>query len=301
MPQMTRRKFLTATGAVLGAAAMVRVPLTFGAGEEKGKPFDFALVSDNHLGRVGVTEIENLKKVVAEINASQAEFTLFTGDLVHAGQEPKNQSHYPEWKKIVSELKQPWHAVPGNHDPDALFAKHVSEQLNFSVDRPPLHFICFRDAKPNPAHDGIVTADQIDWLQSQIDAAAKQNLDVILVSHIAYHANSSPNRGWVIADGRDQFGKLLDRNRKSIRAFVTGHYHYGLFAWHEVTDGSPMSHVVLPSTSWNEDHKLAGHVDLLAKDYRPGYTLARYESGELVLRYKPIGIDATDALKLRTA
>jgi len=285
---LSRREVLK-YAVLAGSAMLLHAPEALG--EDPTKPFTFALVSDNHLGRVAEHDIDNLKAVVREINATDAEFTIFCGDLVHAGQEPKNERHYPTWKRIVGELAKPWYAVPGNHDPDAVFAQQINSKLNFNIDRPPYRFICFRDAKPNPNHDGAVTAEQVQWIQSCIDEAKQHELRVILVAHIIHHANKSPNRGWVILDGRPEFDRLLEKNAGTIAAFFAGHYHFGFLGWQDAPAGAKakVAQTVLPSTSWNEDHHLKRNVQFIVEDYRAAYVLAEASAQKIVLKYKPIG------------
>src|SRR6266480_4533369 len=137
-------------------------------------PFTFALITDTHLGRGGEKPSAQMKQGVEEINASPAELTIHCGDLVDAGEVAAHEKRYPEWLEIASKWKNPWHAVPGNHDPVALFTKHIHPQTDFVIDRPGYRFICFRDALPNPEHMGAVQDDQLKWIQSQLDAAAQE-------------------------------------------------------------------------------------------------------------------------------
>src|SRR5687768_2345746 len=113
----------------LGAAAGVA---TLGTGlasaaEDKGPAFTFALATDTHLGRQAGDE-EKLEQLVAGINRSAAQFTLFCGDLVDNGQAEGKEKQYPAWKEIAKGLKRDYFAVPGNHDPDSLFLTHIAEK-----------------------------------------------------------------------------------------------------------------------------------------------------------------------------
>jgi hypothetical protein len=285
---------------IAGGAMVLRNPRLEGApaGDQK---FTFALVSDTHLGRGGEGPSRQMRAAVEEINASGAEFAIFPGDLVNAGQEEKNEIWYPQWKELAGSLAIPWYALPGNHDPDELFHKHIAADTDFVIDRPPFRFICFRDAKRNPAHDGIVTAEQCQWLARKIDEAAAAKLRAILVSHIIYHENHHPERGWKIETGREEFGKLLAEKAGKVCAFFAGHFHNGLRGW---DDTSGIHEVVLPSNCWNDNpwirpttanpaaapapQAITPATGWALDEFRAGYVLVEASATELVLRYKPL-------------
>src|SRR5256885_137012 len=111
---ISRRELLAATAAAAGALALH----PFAAAQTtQPSPFVFALISDTHLGRGGEKPSAQMKQAVEEINASPAELTIHCGDLVNAGEVTANEKRYPEWMEIASKWKNPWHAIPGNHDP----------------------------------------------------------------------------------------------------------------------------------------------------------------------------------------
>src|SRR3954453_15851393 len=197
-PTTTRRgaiKYAAAAGAMLllhGAAAglafAAHAPSQSPAAPNgDADPFRFALISDTHLGRDGEKPSAQMRQAVEEINASPAEIVIHCGDLVNAGERPENEKRYPEFLDLASKFARPWHAVPGNHDPLALFPKHVRRETDYVVERHPWRFVCFRDALPNPEHDGAVAAAQIAFIQKSIDEAAAAGRRVILVSHITHH------------------------------------------------------------------------------------------------------------------
>jgi hypothetical protein len=259
--------------------------------------FRFALITDTHLGRGGEAPSEQMAKAVEEINAANVELVICCGDLVNSGETAANEKRYPEWMKIAEKWKSPWHAVPGNHDPVALFTKHILPQTDYVIDRPRWRFICFRDAKPNPEHQGAVLDDQLTWIQSQIDEAAKQDRRVFLVSHIIYHDNKNPDVGWMIKDNRDAFGALLERNNKTIAAFFAGHFHSGLRGW---DDTFGIHEVVLPSACWNfKGTRLHGAPGYTYDEDRPAWMLAEVTNDALTLHYKPIGADITVIRELK--
>lgn len=289
--EFNRRGFLGAAGS---GAAILGAGLVLGA-ETANKPlFTFALATDTHLGRQAGDE-ERLQQLVTEINRSDAQFTLFCGDLVDNGQVEGNEKRYPIWKEIVKGLEEDFYAVPGNHDPDALFLKHVAESTDFVVEHKDIRFVCFRNAEPNPGHDGIVTADQLKWLQARVEEADQKEQRVVLVSHVAYHENKHPDVGWYLKKGREEFGKLLTAN-KQIVASVTGHFHCGLRGW---DDTAKIQEVVLPSASWNADRGLERAPGYSLKEFRAGWVLAEMYANQLVLHYRPFGGEATASKELQ--
>jgi predicted phosphodiesterase len=300
MPTMchpiSRRKFLE-----LGATAVATAALSPLVRAQSSKPdsLTVAFLSDTHLGKDGNDKAaDQLKQAVHEINASAAALTIMCGDLVHGGQDPKAEKHYPQWVEIASKFKNPWHAVPGNHDPDPIFLKHIQKQTDFTVTRDPFTFICFRDAIGNPDHQGIVTREQIDWIQKQLDDAARARRRAILVSHIIYHHNEKPDVGWMIQKGRAEFARMLAANAKTIAAFFAGHFHEGLRIW---SDTHGIHEIVLPSNCWNTARKeLDKAPGYSAMEFRPGYTLAGLSADSVTLRYKPLGqpVSATRRLAL---
>jgi 3',5'-cyclic AMP phosphodiesterase CpdA len=129
-----------------------------------------------------------MRSAVAEVNASPAAFTVFCGDLVDKGEAEANQKRYGEWLDIARGLKNEFTAVPGNHDPAALFTKHIRKETESVLDCKDYRILCFADAEPNPGHLGIVTEGQMKWLQARLDEAKKKDQRVILAAHVIYHA-----------------------------------------------------------------------------------------------------------------
>ncbi|HEX8521900.1 MAG TPA: metallophosphoesterase [Tepidisphaeraceae bacterium] len=287
--KITRRDALKYTLLATGALALRWPGSSHGA--SAADRITFALLSDNHLGRTGDKDIEQLQTAIEEINNTGVQQVIFCGDLVNAGEKTDNQKHYATWKSLARKLSAPWIAVPGNHDPVDIFRQHIAPQTDAVVDHPPYRFITFADAKPNPAHDGIVTPQQINWITSKITEAKQKNLKVILVSHITHHDNRTPNRGWKIETGREHFSQLLSDHAGTVVAFIAGHFHFGLHGWQDTADGATkkLAQIVLPSTSWNEDAHLKNHVDWLVEDHRPAYVLAEATPERMILRHKPVG------------
>jgi len=286
-------------GAVGALAVGALSPLLWGQ-TAPSDALQLAFLSDTHLGRGNNEQAaKQMKQAVEEINASGAAMTIMCGDLVNGGQNPAAEKHYPEWLEIASKFKKPWHAVPGNHDPDALFVKHIQKETDYTVNTDAFTFICFRDAIGNPNHQGIVTREQLDWIQKQIDEAARSKRQSILVSHIIYHHNEKPDVGWMIEKGREEFKGMLAANAKNIPAFFAGHFHEGLRIW---SDTNRIHEIVLPSNCWNTAVKgLDKAPGYSANEFRPGYTLAEVSATSITLRYKPLGAPSLPSVSLPLA
>ena len=297
---ISRRSALAAAAGAAGAALLTPwTPLTWGQQTRlpDADSFIFALISDTHLGRGGEKPAEQMRAAVEEINASPAELTICCGDLVNAGEVAGNEKHYPEWLKIAGGLKRPWHAIPGNHDPLAHFTRFVRPDTDFVVDRAPYRFICFRDAKPNPEHQGAVADDQLAWLDDRLSECRRDGVRAMLVSHVIYHENHSPDVGWMIQDNRQKFSELLKRHAPTIAAFFAGHFHSGLRGW---DDTFGIHEVVLPSCCWNFDGKrLRGAPGYEFDEDRPAWVLAEANAKNLKLSYKPVGADVSVVKELR--
>ncbi|MSR51776.1 MAG: hypothetical protein EXS09_00620 [Gemmataceae bacterium] len=277
----TRRQFLAATPVVLASPLL--------AADAKPE-FSFALITDTHLGKTGADYVKRMTTAVAEINDSAASFTVFCGDLVDRGEVAANQKLYPQWVEIAKGLKNEWSAVPGNHDPAEQFTKHVRKETESLLEFKNYRVLCFADAEPNPGHLGVVTVDQLKWLQTRLEEAKKKDQRVVLVAHVVYHENKHPDVGWYIKDkaSREPFGKLLADN-KHIVAFFSGHHHCGMRGWNDTAHG--IHEVILPCVSYNNNRKLDAAPGFAEKEFRPAWVRVDVYPTKLVLNYKPVGAE----------
>jgi len=283
---LTRRQFL-------GAAGASAIALSCPAADAPKPEFTFALATDTHLGRA-TNDDKAMQRLVEEINDSGAAFTLFCGDLVDKGHIEENQKRYPAWVDIAKGLKKDWFAVPGNHDPDEQFAKHIRKDIDHAFDHKGLAFVCFRNAEPNPGHLGVITPEQHQWLGERFEAAAKKGQRVVLAAHVIYHENKAPDVGWYVKKGREEFGKLLQAH-KHVGAFVAGHFHCGFRGW---DDTFGVHEVILPAASYNRDRGLAKAPGYSLNEFRPGWVKAEVFADRMLLHYKPLRADVSVAKEL---
>jgi 3',5'-cyclic AMP phosphodiesterase CpdA len=283
---LTRRQFLVSAPAVIAPPLLAADP----------KPdFSFALVTDTHLGKPGADYVKRMADVVTEINAAPAAFTVFCGDLVDHGETPANQKLYGQWVELAKGLKAEWTAVPGNHDPAAQFTRHVRKETESVIDFKGCRLIGFADAEPNPGHMGVVTEDQLKWLQARLDEAKGKR--VILAAHVIYHENKHPDVGWYIKDkaSREPFGKLLAAS-KQVVAFFAGHFHCGMRGWDDTAHG--IHEVILPCASYNNDRKLDKAPGFAVREFRPAWVRVDVFDSKLVLHYKRVGADVAATREL---
>ncbi len=277
---------------VLAAVALLG-SLALGADAPEKPLLEFAVVSDTHLGKGGEGPAKGLAAMVEEINASNAEFTLFLGDLVDTG--VKNEPLYAEWLKLAKGLKKPFYAVPGNHDPVEFFKKHIHHETDYVVDVKGFRFVLFSDIEAG-SHEGVVTPEQLKWIAAQVDDAAVKKLRVFLIAHVAAHANKHPDVGWWVRKGEKELDALLKaKGGDPIIAFLTGHFHCGLRGW---SDLAGVHEIVFPSALWNGDRKLESAPGFTVKEHRKGYALVEVCPKELRIRYKPFGAPAAEPLVL---
>lgn len=287
-PSLTRRQFLHGTGA---AAALVLLGGRFGRAQEAAGPrFTFALASDTHIGKGSFTR--QWEQAVGEINDYHPSFLLFLGDLVDQGEKPENQVHYPTWVEAAKKLQAPWVCVPGNHDPVALFQEHVRKETDSVFDwQDQVRVIAFHDAQPNPGHMGSVTPAQVEWIDRMIASAPGRGKNVLLASHVVFHKNGHPDRGWYVTEGRAAFEAVLRKHASRIFAMFTGHYHNGIRGW----DDLGIHEVMMPAVSYNQ----ARHKDpkaweeqgggFVLPEFTPGWVQAEVWPDRILLKYKPLG------------
>ena len=286
MSNATRRAFLSAVGA--GLAGAVLRPAALRGAETPRKDLRFCVISDTHLGyRDEPAAAQQWKRTAAELADAPGEFVLHLGDVVDGGRE----AQYPLYTEIRKTIGKPVHEVPGNHDPQELFAKHIRRPIDTAVDYDWLRLLLLGNARPD-SHDGFLSEQQLEWIGGQCAKAADQGKGLILCLHVPVHENKHPDRGWYVQPehGQKEFYEILKQHAQRVVAVFHGHFHNGLRGW---DDHAPVHEVVFPSALYNQDRRLeqqsAPGYNL--PEFRPGYTLAEIRGETLTLRYKPLGQD----------
>ncbi len=166
------------------------------------KRYDFAMASDAHIGCSNTytsmcseyyssvvqpagfynNAEYNLSKAMAYYAASDAEFMVFSGDMADSGQTAQYQSFYNIYDK--SGFKGEFYAVNGNHDRVASFVNETGNPgLYYEVTENDDHFLMLGMSNDSAKTDAVLTAAELDWLESKLSEYAGDGHNVFIVMH----------------------------------------------------------------------------------------------------------------------
>jgi Calcineurin-like phosphoesterase len=192
------------------------------------KDFYFVQLSDTHWGFSGPEANPDaagtLPKAVAAVNELriQPDFIVFTGDLTHTTDDPKDRRRrLGEFKEIVSQLKvKDVRFMPGEHDGSLDQSKAFQEffgPTHYTFDYRGVHFIVLDNVSDPRARLGDA---QLQWLNADL---TKQSLNakVVVFTHRPLF-DLYPQWDWTTADGSEATKILLQHPNVTV---FYGHIH----------------------------------------------------------------------------
>ena len=284
-PTSNRREALSF---MAGGATLALTPACLESTGPSLPKLRFLVASDTHLGhKNSISAEKRWIQAAAELKTATGDFVLHLGDIVDGGREEQYTIYLRERNKIG----KPVHEIPGNHDPLELFRKHIRKQVDVAVDHQWLKFVLVSNAHTD-SHDGFLTGDQLQWIESQCIAARNQGRYVMLCLHVPVHSNRHPDRGWYVKPehGQTKIYEIINRYKHQIVAMMHGHFHNGIRGWKDATG---IHEICMPSVLYNldrglEKQKASGYNPI---EFRPGYTMVTIDKGVMLLDYKPLGAD----------
>ena len=222
-----RRDFLKLAG--LGGAVFASgLAGCAGMAGARQDDFYFVQLSDTHWGFKG--DVANpdaggtLQKAVAAVNALavQPDFIVFTGDLTHTTDDPKERRRrLAEFKQIVSALKNKnVRFMPGEHDAsldNGLAWKEFFGAPYYSFDHKGVHFVAIDNVSDSAAKIGEA---QLAWLNADLAKQAKDAPIVVLTHRPLF--DLAPQWDWATRDGAQALEILMPY--RNVTVFY-GHIH----------------------------------------------------------------------------
>lgn len=196
------------------------------AGDEPDGPF-FVQISDSHIGfhqPANPDVAATLQATVARINAlSRApDFVVHTGDVTHLSK----PDQFDTAKQILSSLKAPVIAVPGEHDVlgggaafTAAFPSNAGKSGWFSWDAGGVHYVALVNVFDFEKM-GELGSEQLAWLESDLGALPASR-PVVVFAHVPLYA-LFPRWGWTTEDGAKALALLARFDAVTV---LNGHIH----------------------------------------------------------------------------
>lgn len=249
-----------------------------------------AVIGDPHIPRASVDSLKLfqsdvfLERAVEDVNARSVDTVLFVGDLTMDGFDEE----YDRFDDVVEPLDVPWVAIPGNHDVWKTYDDHDSppievfeerytpDGLPFTIEQGDLDVIALdssSDEDVNDTHDGLVSADQVAWLDDQLHRATNpivtlhHALPSMLDQFKAYREAVDPDLGTppVLQDPEPLVDTLLEHD---VQLVLTGHLHIP-----SIAEIDSLREVNAPATS----------------TFPPAYLVLEVGPDGTVVRYVPLG------------
>src|SRR5881296_1094757 len=213
--EIDRRAFmkLAGLGGVMFASGLGSSIL--GAKRTKQEEFYFVQLSDTHIGfdgpKVNPDAKGTLKKAVVAVNSmsQKPDFIVFTGDLTHTTDDPKERrQRLAQFKEIVSELKvKDVRFMPGEHDASLDRGEAYQEffgDLHYTFDHNGVHFITLDNVSDPTASVGD---KQLQWLQADLKQL-KKDAQIVVLTHRPLF-DLAPDWDWATRDGAAVIDTLL--------------------------------------------------------------------------------------------
>ena len=253
--------------------------------------FYFVQLSDIHWGFKGAPNPDaanTLKKAIVSVNALDVlpDFIMFTGDLTHTTDDPKERRRrLAEFKEIAANLKvQNVRFMPGEHDASLDFGAAYKEffgETFYSFDHRGVHFVVVDNVSDPGAKIG---EEQLAWLAKDL-ATRKQDDPIVIFTHRPLF-DLVPKWDWATRDGSRAIEMLMAY--KNVTVFY-GHIHQehhhmtGHIAHHAAKSlifplpapGSQEKRTPLP---WNEaaPHSGLGFREVEAEDTATRYRVTEF-------------------------
>ena len=184
------------------------------AAQQPAGNFQFALVSDTHIG--GDSADVDLRRTVKDINNNDSlAFVIISGDVTEFG----SDNELLLAKKILDGLNKPWYIIPGNHDTKWSESGGNSFRRVFGAEAFAFHhegylFIGTNSGPNMRMGPGQVPRENIVWLDSVLNVKENKTLKIISVNH--YPLDNSLNNWY----------ELTDRLKEAdVRLALCGHGH----------------------------------------------------------------------------
>jgi 3',5'-cyclic AMP phosphodiesterase CpdA len=209
-----RREFLKLAGlggAVFASGLAGCASMAGGKQEE----FYFVQLSDSHWGFKGAALNPDadgtLQKAVAAVNAlpEQPDFIIFTGDLTHTTDDPKERRRrLAEFKDIVSKLNNKnLRFMPGEHDASLDKGEAWKEFFGpsyYSFDHKGVHFAAIDNVSDPAARIG---EEQLAWLKADLAKLPKATPIVVMTHRPLF--DLMPQWDWATKDGAQAIEILM--------------------------------------------------------------------------------------------
>jgi len=223
---MNRRNFMK-LGAVGGGAVFMSGLYGESIAAYGSDDFYFVQLSDVHWGFSGKPNpdpVATFKQAIATVNAleSQPDFIIFTGDLTHTTDDPKERRRrMAEFKEAIGELKvKNLKFIPGEHDAsldNGTAFKEFFGATNYTFDHKGVHFICLDNVSDSGAKLGD---EQLAWLKADLDKQSKDAKIVVFTHRPLF--DLAPKWDWATRDGEKAVELLMPY--KNVTVFY-GHIH----------------------------------------------------------------------------
>lgn len=226
-----RRDFLKLVGlggVVFASGIGCASSATSGRMSAAAEEFYFVQLSDTHWGFTGPEANPDaggtLQKAVAAVNnlPEQPDFIMFTGDLTHTTDDPKERRRrLGQFKEIVSQLKvKDVHFMPGEHDGSLDHSQAFQEffgATHYTFDHKGVHFIVLDNVSDPGARIGD---EQLQWLSADL---AKQSPDarIVVFTHRPLF-DLYPQWDWATRDGAQAIALLMPYRHVTV---FYGHIH----------------------------------------------------------------------------
>lgn len=177
-------------------------------------PLRFALLTDLHL-TPGAESSDQLAEMVKEINASDLDMVVITGDLTNRG----SYKELRNVKNILDQLEKEYLILPGNHETNwSETASNTFSEL-FGEDKFLVKYGSYLLVGLNTGPfmrmgDGHILQQDLVWLEEQLQAHMKPGMTLLFFAH------------YPLAEGLDQWYVVTDiLQRHNAAAAFCGHGH----------------------------------------------------------------------------
>jgi 3',5'-cyclic AMP phosphodiesterase CpdA len=226
MTEFSRKEFLTLAG--LGGVVFASGLPGFARAAGVQQDFHFVQLSDTHWGFNGPKANPDaggtLQKAVARVNGlkEQPDFIVFTGDLTHTTDDPKERrKRMGEFKDIVKQLKVTnLRFMPGEHDASLDKGEAFKEffgETHYTFDHKGVHFIVL----DNVSDPGAIIGDaQLSWLAADLQKLDKAQPIVVFTHRPLF--DLAPSWDWATKDGAKAVDLLMPYQNVTV---FYGHIH----------------------------------------------------------------------------